>query len=183
MSNRLPPPYDEQDSSIRIMVSLPANYPEKSPPQLQLLSRYIGAFSVDSELFGAVLKTFISKNGVEWAPETVCVFDGTEYVRELCARWYEQHLSEEKANDLVREDERERREHINDSHQSTTQSPMDRPESPVVATIPAGVELVEAEPIIDRKSVFVGRACRIQDPSEVTAFTSLIMFLRRLTSQ
>lgn len=30
-----------------------------------------------------------------------------------------------------------------------------------------GVQIIAAEPIIDRKSVFVGRACRISHPSQV----------------
>ena len=33
--------------------------------------------------------------------------------------------------------------------------------------MPAGITIVEAEPIHDRKSSFVGRACRITDPAQV----------------
>ncbi len=35
-----------------------------------------------------------------------------------------------------------------------------------------GIELVVADPVTDRKSIFVGRACRIDNPSEVANFLS-----------
>jgi hypothetical protein len=35
---------------MRVMVSLPPTYPNSSPPQLQLLGRYLGNFSIDTDL-------------------------------------------------------------------------------------------------------------------------------------
>ncbi|KAH0840190.1 hypothetical protein J3R83DRAFT_1189 [Lanmaoa asiatica] len=67
-----------EDISIRILVSLPPSYPAESSPQLQLFSRYIGAFGVDSSLFGASL--------------------------ERCEAWYEDKLNREKVGELIRED-------------------------------------------------------------------------------
>jgi hypothetical protein len=40
----------EQAPSMRVMVSLPPTYPNSSPPQLQLLGRYLGNFSIDAGL-------------------------------------------------------------------------------------------------------------------------------------
>ncbi|THH16921.1 hypothetical protein EW146_g3794 [Bondarzewia mesenterica] len=165
---RLPSPHE--DVPLRILVSLPLSYPATSPPQLQLLSRYIGAFGVNSELFGSILKTFISMNGVEWAPDNVCVFDGLESVVERVAKWYEDHLSTQIAGELLRADAKEcqaeRRERIDSTIISEPTGI--GAESSVVAEaeLPKNIEIVEAEAIIDRKSVFVGRACRISDPSQ-----------------
>lgn len=36
--------------SLRVLVSLPPTYPTSSPPQLQLLGRYLGNFPIDSGL-------------------------------------------------------------------------------------------------------------------------------------
>jgi len=47
--------------------------------------------------------------------------------------------------------------------------------------LPPGVQIYEAEPITDRKSVFVGRACRIQHPSEVSAILSHLVSDRRIS--
>jgi hypothetical protein len=40
----------DQSPSMRVMVSLPPTYPNTSPPQLQLLGRYLGNFSIDTDL-------------------------------------------------------------------------------------------------------------------------------------
>lgn len=85
---------DEEEVSCSVLVSLPPTYPSAAPPQLQLLSRYIGPFGVDHALFGAILKTYISSEGVEWIPDTVCVFDGLEWVKERCTEWYGAKKSE-----------------------------------------------------------------------------------------
>ena len=159
------PMYD--DIHIQVLVSLSQSYPAFSAPQLQLLSKYIGAFSVDRELFGSVLKTFISQmSGVEFTPDSVAVFDGLQHVLELCSVWYGLRLSEGTAGDLVREEERSHRVTGNsDVHQSN--APAVEKSAHLPAAIPEGVELIEAEPITDRKSVFIGRACRITHPSQV----------------
>ena len=170
----LPPPFDTPDTRIRILVTLPSTYPKRSAPQLQLLSRYIGAFGVDSNLFGSVLRTFLSRDGVEWVEDTVCVFDGLENVRERCGKWYGDRLNQEEASELQREDEKER-EHtvLNTDRRSerNQDAKLGSITNPVIDTpLPSGVEFYISEPIVERKSVFVGRACRITDPSQVSYF-------------
>ncbi|KLO16317.1 UPF0029-domain-containing protein [Schizopora paradoxa] len=180
---------DSVDTRIRVLVSLPPSYPKNGPPQLQLLSRYIGAFSVDSGLFGAILRTYISNGGVEWTSESVCVFDGIENVKERCFRWYSDRLSGEKVNEILREDEKHHEvtppDMVHDDHDDMEdfESTFQDTKSPPAAlgtSLPPGVEIYVAEPVIDRKSIFVGRACRINDPSEVKAILSHLMTDRRI---
>ncbi|KAF8530919.1 ribosomal protein S5 domain 2-type protein [Gautieria morchelliformis] len=168
-----------EDIHVQILVSLSSSYPSSSPPQLQLLSRYIGAFSVDRELFTNVLKTFISqRSGVEFTSETVAVFDGLQHVLELCSTWYGQRLSEEAAGDLIREEERSHRAGSSDVHR--LDAPIVEEQVSLPAAVLEGVELIEAEPIIDRKSMFIGRACRITHPSQVASILSYLMTDRRV---
>lgn len=47
----------------------------------------------------------------------------------------------------------------------------DNPSPPT--EIPAGIQIFVAEPITDRKSTFIGRACRISQPSDVREDRSL----------
>ena len=154
-----------------MLVSIPTTYPATSAPQLQLLSRYIGPFGVDSILFGAVLRTFISSEGIEWVADSVCVFDGLENVKERCSEWYGQKKSEKLAGELLRGDERgadsalevgKEKKKIVELEENT-----EAPSPPLSVGIPTGIEIVEAEPITDRKSSFVGRACKITDPAQV----------------
>ncbi|KAL5527487.1 hypothetical protein ACEPAG_6278 [Sanghuangporus baumii] len=187
----LPPPHDSPEVRFRILVSLPRTYPSSSPPQFQLLSRYIGSFGVDADLFGAVLRTFISsRGGVEFLPGSECVFDGLENVRERVAAWYSERLSEEQAQELVREDERERIQEIKHGKETTgkekeigknaTVGSSSKAQEPPDA-LPVGLTLAVSEPIVDRKSVFIGRACRITNPAQVPMVLSHLMADRRIS--
>ena len=168
-TKRLPDPHDHVKFSV--LVSLSLSYPSSAPPQLQLLSKYIGAFGVSPTIFGSVLRTFISTtDGVEWTPDAVCVFDGLENVREKCCKWYREQLSEKAAGEMVREETRalstpDETPSPPEGVQST-RSTVSGPQASV--ELPEGLEIVEAEPIVDRKSSFVGRACRITSPDQVT---------------
>ncbi|KAJ7507193.1 hypothetical protein B0H11DRAFT_2153624 [Mycena galericulata] len=153
----LPSPHEEV--SIRVLVSLPENYPAATPPQLQLLSRYIGAFGADAALFGEVLRTFISSaSGVEWAPGAVCVFDGLQSVLDRCTAWYGDRLSADAAGDLFRADMHPERVVTPPASQSVS-APRTDPADMEAPPIPEGIKIFVAEPITDRKSAFVGRAC------------------------
>ncbi|KAE9404893.1 UPF0029-domain-containing protein [Gymnopus androsaceus JB14] len=176
-----PSPYDEV--KITTLISLSSTYPADSPPQLQLLSRYIGAFGVDSNLFGSVLRTYISANGVEWTRGAVCVFDGLQNVLDRCVQWYEDRLSAQRAGELLREDAAE----SNLTTRPIPSDPEDAPPSsfPVdrrdIVALPPGIQIFEAEPILDRKSAFVGRACAITDPSQVPLILSYLSSDRKIS--
>lgn len=159
-----------------VLVSIPPAYPSTAAPQLQLLSRYIGPFGVDHALFGAILRTYISSEGVEWIADTVCVFDGLEWVKERCTEWYNTKKSEKLAGELLREDEKNLAANVPDVEEDKNKKISGLNENweeappPVPTGIPEGLEIIEAEPVVDRKSAFVGRACRITDPSQVRLF-------------
>jgi hypothetical protein len=125
---------------------------------------------VDHSLFGAILRTYISSEGVEWVADNVCVFDGLEWVKERCTEWYGAKKSEKLAGELLREDERSvETPDIEEEKGKKVSGLHDRWEEPStpLPSIPQDIEIIEAEPITDRKSAFVGRACRITDPSQV----------------
>lgn len=181
MGRRLPAPFE--DITFTILVSLPPAYPSSSPPQLQLLSRYIGPFGVDSALFGAILRTYISSEGIEYINDSVCVFDGLEWAKERCTEWYGQKKSEKMAGELSRVDEKgvpdgeleEGKSKHNIAELEITDSNSES--APSLPVIPQGLEIFEAEPITDRKSSFVGRACRVTDPSQVCEFFGICITL------
>lgn len=99
------------------------------------------------------------------------MFDGLQNVLERCTSWYEERLSIDKVGRLVREDSRQQQLNSTDhdsfaaaDENDTAISQIDFP-----VDLPAGVQIYITEPITDRKSAFVGRACRIQHPSEVAS--------------
>jgi len=180
-----PPSDDSVTYPLTLLVSLPPAYPTSSPPQLQLLSRYIGPFGVDSSLFGAVLRTYISRDCVEWVEGCVCVFDGVEWVRERCSQWVGEKLTQVRVSELVREDERPagtRRKASRSASRARQEKDIDkgRKEMQQVVDLPDGIEFAVAEPIVDRKSVFIGRACQITDPAQVSVILAHLMSDRRI---
>lgn len=151
-----------------------------TPPQLQLLSRYIGSFGVDAELFGAITRTFFlassGSGGAMWNPDAgeVVVFDGIESARTVATAWYSDRMSEAEAGRLAREDEAR----ANSSTRIPKQSDEDAaanetrtapPPAPAPSFPPQGVEIIEGPPIHDRGSSFVARVCRITHPDQVTS--------------
>ena len=66
------------------------------------------------------------------------------------------------------------------SSQQAPSVPAPQPESRIPTALPPGLRLIEAEPIVDRKSAFVGRACRITDPSQVSAVLGFLMSDKRI---
>lgn len=167
-----------KDVDFRVLVSLPPTYPASSPPQLQILSRYIGAFQVDSVLFGAALKTYISRGRVEFTPREVAIFDGVENLREVIQRWYEERLSALDAAKSQKGDEKGHGDEnpdgdlvLEDEHISSTGTSLTATQS----ELPDGVQIWVSEPIVDRKSTFIGRACQITHPSQVPLILSYLM--------
>ena len=179
MKSSLLPPHD--GISLQILVSLPPSYPATSPPQLQLLSRYIGPFGVDADLFGSIIKTFMSVNGVEWTPGVVCVFDGLQNVLERVVHWYEQRLESKRAGEALREQSHPSPQLIEKPEAGVSTLPAS-PDTQSIA-LPEGIRLFEAAPIVDRKSAFIGRACRISDPAQVGSCPVFHLITERGTRQ
>jgi hypothetical protein len=123
---------------------------------------------VDAELFGSIIKIFISVTGIEWTPGEVCVFDGLQSVLERVVNWYEQRLESNKAGEALRVQSHLHLLETAEAEGNPSTSSIALPNTQTVALL-EGIKLVEAEPIVDRKSAFVGRACRISDPAQVNA--------------
>ncbi|OCF37559.1 impact family protein [Kwoniella heveanensis BCC8398] len=196
----------DQPPTMRVLVSLPPTYPNSSPPQLQLLGRYLGSFSIDSGLFGDITRTYISSTGVPFTPGDVCVFEGLTHVQSVVREWYISHLK------VVAEGEAERSQaHAQSQSQShlirgmstldithTGEGEKDigqldhrlgndllnkRPDtlrstfsysstatpdkSPTSQLDVSHLKIVSSEPIVDRKSTFVGHAVKVTDEREV----------------
>ena len=152
--------------SLQVLVSIPPSYPETSPPQLQLLSRYIGPFGVDADLFGSIIKTFMSVNGVEWIPGVVCLFDGLQSILERVFHWYERRLESKREGEALRE-QSHASQIVSEKPEASSSTSASTPLNTQSVTLPEGIKLYEAAPIVDRKSAFIGRACRICDPAQV----------------
>jgi hypothetical protein len=95
------------------------------------------------------------------------VFDGVQNVLERCNAWYEDRLNEDKVKELVRGDEKETIGKEADIRNNIKARSPPQPANSLHHEVASEVQFFIAEPIVDRKSSFIGRACRISDPSEV----------------
>ncbi|OCF59061.1 hypothetical protein L486_03559 [Kwoniella mangroviensis CBS 10435] len=178
----------EKPPTMRILVSLPPTYPNSSPPQLQLLGRYLGSFGIDSGLFGDITRTYISSTGVPFVPGDVCVFDGLTHVQSVVRQWYISHLSSLQEGESARDAERKQNQ-IQNQNQNQRQAveehhlirgmstldinhaerereyhfPLDTGEIPESSKL----KIWTSEPIVDRKSTFVGHAVRVTNEREI----------------
>ena len=141
------------------------------------------------------MRTYISINGTEWTQDIVCVFDGLQNVLEHCLVWYEDKINSEKVGDLARDDLKGQLDNGHTlpswSASQDTKHAYDGEGEGLISVkhqdlpiaLPMDVQIHTADPITDRKSVFVGRACRISHPSDVSkigfnlCMRTLIIFL------
>jgi hypothetical protein len=152
---------DSTDITAHVLISLdPETYPASTPPQLQLLNLYLGPYSVDPGLFGSILRTYISAEGVEFTPGTVCLFDGVQSALDRCSAWYTDQLGKSTAQEIIRHEERKSRQSDGFSIPPTNTSSSNLSSADAVvpiieaSSLPPGVILHVAETIIDRKSSF-----------------------------
>ena len=114
-----------------------------------------------------------------WEEGEVAIFEGVEKAREICEHFMLLRKSELEAKEAAsphsnkhdhsvnhRIHEDKMRESI---HPATLTVPL------VLAALPVGCKLFPSEPIIDRKSVFVGHACTIQYPSDVSQVVEFLL--------
>lgn len=145
---------------------------------------------------GDITRTYISSSGVPFTPGDVCVFEGLTHVQSLARTWYAANLSEGIAGERAREAERERHqpkqerelgpEPIEEAPLSSlgvrpsatratfSFSKKDGEEEDLPATLanaeknlPAGFKIISSEPLVEKKSTFVGHAVRVTDEREV----------------
>ncbi|GAA6061762.1 hypothetical protein JCM10212_000742 [Sporobolomyces blumeae] len=202
LATTLAPPLD--DTPFHLLLSIPVPvYPASEPPLIQLQDRYLSNFAVDDNLFAEVLRTFMHDadaglaSGVEWTGG-VCLFEGIEHVKEVCSRWVQERAAEKQRGEELRNaaarDHSERTDEGGEQerHRKGELAPEDDgeriqdgdPTSPRLRRPPSSQvkcpEIVSAEPLVDRKSVFVGHVARVQSVEQVDAVMSELLSNNRV---
>ncbi|KAJ1023510.1 hypothetical protein NDA16_003127 [Ustilago loliicola] len=188
---------------IRLAVTLPSFYPYSArPPQLQLLSRYIGGFSVDRKLFGEILRAFYHQKDdeaaadvvnaeeaaasaawvggsmdrrVNWSPGEVVLFEGIEWVKEKVLDWWNEKEAE-RAKAAPSTSPTTSTAEVRDKKVTTFSDPTPTPAQPT----PFASTLFQTESIIERKSEFIGYAASISSPDEVPSVLTRILSDKRV---
>ncbi|KAH8922941.1 UPF0029-domain-containing protein [Atractiella rhizophila] len=170
-------PFPFESVPLQILISLPPSYPNDRAPSLQLLNKYIGSYATDPSIFGLVLRCYMHEDQ-RWTEGEACLFDGLEWVRERCAEWYTEREDEMRARKVERgvDDtvpDQEEKWQANDV--------VDVPERVREAKPPSKVfKVVVSEPIVDRKSTFIGHCVVLKSPDEVPEFLAYLLQDRKI---
>lgn len=145
---------------------------------------------------GDITRTYISSTGIPHTEGEVCIFDGLVYVQSLVQPWYAAHVAEDTAGEAARATERETAAFAeSETSSASSAKPKNHPANAneygggsAVAAL-ARLSLAPArplpaittsEPIVDRKSQFIGHAARITDESDVAAIVAHLLEDRRI---
>lgn len=158
----------DEEIQFSVKVSIPKDYPEKTSPKFQLTSKYIGPYLVHSELFNQISELYQDSNN--WLPSQSILFDALESIKEVVVDHYNQKSEE------LQESQIHRDESICKKHDDNQLDEVVETNAPVLINQPNEVfEIFISEPIMDRKSIFVGHATCLKDPAQVKAIMNQIL--------
>lgn len=143
---------------------------------------------VDILAVGDITRTYISSDGAPFTPGDVCVFEGLTHVQSLARTWYAEQLACGAAREAQRnpqitvsvtnspessdsEDAAYVRRLSPRPTFSYTRRASDSPPTEAMLRIEAGkdhgLKVWVSDEVVDRKSVFVGRAVKVTDERDV----------------
>jgi hypothetical protein len=168
----------EDDVKLSLIISIPFDYPATSSPIIQLRSIYISDYSVDDVLFSDVLRTFMHSKGtieVEFKEGEVCIYEGIERVKARCQSYVieKDKLEAEKQVLVVRDEmnsidkmliQRLQLEDEQEAEAIRTSAAIAHDE----CSIPC-LTIISSEPVIDRKSTFIGHCSAVSSMAEVSS--------------
>ncbi|WAQ83792.1 hypothetical protein PtA15_4A241 [Puccinia triticina] len=156
----------QDDTNFQLLLEIPDGYPSKDArPRLALLAKYIGSFRVNTDLSGSIDKAFEGKP----ADEPI-LYDGIETAREIVSEFYQTNRnrrgeSSSQALPILTTQRTEGKTEDNEADQSLEAADGDRTGSP--GRTKQNFMVYTSEPIVDRKSVFIGHAVALDDPKDV----------------
>ncbi|KAK4046015.1 hypothetical protein OIV83_006433 [Microbotryomycetes sp. JL201] len=174
------------EDELALLLTVPPAYPDTEPPLIQLKSVYLSSFSVSDTLWSAVLRTFMHESGesgiatrqVEFVAGQECLYQGIEFVRDMCQHWVDEQKNmthqrevERVASSSVYQIAGDDPEQgvIDDKGQASTSNCNGAPEWRERSNdnVPCP-QIVSTEPLVERKSVFVGHAAAVRSVAEVS---------------
>ncbi|POV97785.1 hypothetical protein PSTT_14849 [Puccinia striiformis] len=137
----------QEDTHFQLRLDIPDGYPStEAKPRLKLLAKYLGSFRVDQKLLGSIVEVFEGQKSND-----PILYEGIETAKEIVAEFYQTNLDRRKSSNQepgqasLRKKSKERLK----TNQMDAQKPL------------------IGEPIVDRKSVFIGHSISLNDPKDV----------------
>ncbi|KAG0145191.1 hypothetical protein CROQUDRAFT_658984 [Cronartium quercuum f. sp. fusiforme G11] len=161
-----------EEIPLSIEIIIPDDYPQCSPPRFRLVSKYLGAHRVDAELYKQVSELY--QDGKNWCPSEPVLFDAIESIRELATKYYHTKAEDQLASQRLRDVTLGTDVQVSDSELPKDDELIER--TPTLSPKPNQIfTIFTSEPIMDRKSVFVGHATSLNDPHLVPSIMDQIL--------
>lgn len=189
----------DDELKVAILISIPTNYPA-SPPQLQLIDQFIAShhvslcnrivricrisrrLQVSDALFSRVLRIYMHEfphsDAVQFIPGQVCIYEGLQVVIRLCETFA---IENEKLQDTLKvlRSGIDRFQIATPAHKPIEKHEPPPPRKQVIVARPCP-PITTAQPIIDRKSVFVGHCAAIAAPEDVETVMEVLLSDKRI---
>jgi len=153
----------QTEVELNLLVALPTTYPSDFPAVV-LQARFIESYLVDTELSTAIAMALA--DDASWEAETPALYEAVERARTIAGSWLQRHRDATLVSQIERAED-----HPETPRAEVPTTPRAvQPQPPTFASapqMPDGLAFVTSEPIVDRKSVFVGHAVALADPSQV----------------
>ncbi|KAK4050063.1 hypothetical protein OIO90_005253 [Microbotryomycetes sp. JL221] len=185
---------DSPNDEIALLITIPPSYPDQSPPQLQLKSLYLSSLSVTDDLWSQVLRLYMhdrhvasETDVVEFQPGEVSLFQAIECARDLLDVGHLNYQAHEREVERGTTSAPVYQLHgsIGGAQRDETEDEAGPPET----TTGAGPQwrrkldgadvkcpqIFSTQPIIERKSVFVGHAAQVKSLAEVQSVLSTLL--------
>ncbi|KAH9456185.1 hypothetical protein MJO29_006198 [Puccinia striiformis f. sp. tritici] len=153
----------QEDTHFQLRLDIPDGYPStEAKPRLKLLAKYLGSFRVDQKLLGSIVEVFEGQKSND-----PILYEGIETAKEIVAEFYQTNLDRRKSSNQEpgqasspQEIEGKTEDQSNGRSEAAdrVECPVEKVEQFVVHT---------SEPIVDRKSVFIGHSISLNDPKDV----------------
>ncbi|KNZ43649.1 uncharacterized protein VP01_9g7 [Puccinia sorghi] len=156
---------DDDDVQCQLRLEIPDQYPStQEPPRVRLLAKYLGPFKVTHELLEAITNVFV--NLPSSSPADSILYDGIQNAKDILSDFYLRNLHRRASSPSNKEPPTTSLttpEHATESHDPHLESSLhnDRPDAKQVVVF-------SSDPIVDRKSVFIGHSVALEDPKDVS---------------
>ncbi|KAI9609144.1 hypothetical protein KEM48_003065, partial [Puccinia striiformis f. sp. tritici PST-130] len=157
----------QEDTHFQLRLDIPDGYPStEAKPRLKLLAKYLGSFRVDQKLLGSIVEVFEGQKSND-----PILYEGIETAKEIVAEFYQTNLDRRKSSNQEpgqasspQEIEGKTEDQSNGRSEAAdrVECPVEKVEQFVVHT---------SEPIVDRKSVFIGHSISLNDPKDFVTLT------------
>ncbi|MBW0494159.1 hypothetical protein O181_033874 [Austropuccinia psidii MF-1] len=163
---------NDEDLNFFLTIFIPNDYPQNSLPRFEISSKYIGPFKVDNFYLSKLIQTKFQGQEVG----ECLLYDGIETIKEFIMKFYMDKLKERDNLESNQVDSIK-------LNQVSTLCPINQSLKIVeeVSIHKTDFTVFVSQPIIDRKSIFIGHAVILNNPKDVPKILNQLLSDKKIS--